>query len=157
MTCWRSLVALAGLGAAFAAAGAITLLPVTADSALPVAVAAPATTDAAAPATDEHGYVDSAARCPSAETAVALGHTRRSRVVICATANGEYEYRGVRVTDNAVLTAPADSTAEGFVAHADGATYTVSPTDLVVVSGDRIIYRDTWIDYESSRFSADHR
>ena len=77
-------------------------------------------------------------------------------MVICADAGGDYEYIGVRSSDNATLQVAAESTDDGFVARTDGATYTVSPTQLVVVSGGKVIYRDTWIDYHQPQFSAEH-
>ena len=77
-------------------------------------------------------------------------------MVICADPGGDYEYIGVRSSDNATLQVDAESTDDGFVARTDGATYTVSPSQLVVVSGGKIIYRDTWIDYGHPRFSAEH-
>ena len=98
----------------------------------------------------------SAARCAEGQTAVAFGRTQRSEVVICAVEGGDYEYIGVRSSDNATLQAAAESTDDGFVARTDGATYTVSPTQLVVVSGGKVIYRDTWIDYQQPQFSAEN-
>ena len=64
---------------------------------VPLAIAAPT----AAPPSDSQGYVDSTARCTKPDTAVIFGTTDTSRVAICKTAGGEYEYRGVRVSDGA--------------------------------------------------------
>ena len=166
MLCIRNLLALTGLGALlaiFVVVAGVTIRP-GADHALPAAWAAPPTTtsttatstDTDTATTDERGYVNSAARCPDGQTAVAFGRTQRSEVVICATPGGDYEYIGVRSSDDATLQATAESTDDGFVARADGATYTVSPTQLVVVSGGKVIYRDTWIDYHQPQFSAEH-
>ena len=61
----------------------------------------------AVPASDGQGYVDSTARCTTPDTAVAFGSTETSRVAICKTPDGQYEYRGVRVRDGAKLIVPA--------------------------------------------------
>ena len=92
---------------------------------------------AAAPAIDGQGYVDSTARCTPPATAVLFGSTDSSRVAICKTSAGQYEYRGVRVRDGAKLVVPASqSGSDGFVADNDGVTYTVNAKSLVVsVSG----------------------
>ncbi|CAN5228130.1 hypothetical protein BH09ACT8_BH09ACT8_24720 [soil metagenome] len=98
-------------------------------------------------ATDIRGFVDSTARCDDGQTAVAVGHTQRSLVVVCSSADGGYQYRGVRVSDGAALKATASPTSDGFEAETDGALYSVSPTELAVTSGGKVIYRDTWIEY----------
>src|ERR1700755_1228830 len=72
---------------AAAAAASLVLLAIG----LPSASAAPA-----APATDGQGYVDSTARCAPPATAVLFGSTDSSRVAVCKTSGGHYEYRGVR-------------------------------------------------------------
>lgn len=55
-------------------------------------------------------FIDnSAARCDGTQTALAVGRTQRSLVVICADQNGRYEYRGVRISDGALLKAPAET------------------------------------------------
>ena len=160
MLCIRNLLALTGLGALLAIVvvfAGVTIRPGV-DNALPAAAAAPptTTTTTTTTATDDRGYANSAARCPQGQTAVAFGRTQRSEVVICADAGGDYEYIGVRSSDNATLQVAAESTDDGFVARTDGATYTVTPTQLVVVSGGKVIYRDTWIDYHQPQFSAEH-
>jgi hypothetical protein len=163
----RNLLALAGLGALLAIV--VLFAGVTmrqgADHALPAADAAPATTTATTTTTasatagtaktDDRGYVESAARCAEGQTAVAFGRTQRSEVVICAVEGGDYEYIGVRSSDGATLQTTAESTDDGFVARTDGATYTVSPAQLVVVSGGKVIYRDTWIDYHQPQISSE--
>jgi hypothetical protein len=119
--------------------------------AAPASIAAPATPVGAKTtpfATDQRGFVNYAARCDGAQTAVAMGRTARSVVAICAGADGDYEYRGVRVGDGATLTTPAARTDQGWVARTGGATYSVTAADLVVTSGGKVIYRDTWIDYQ---------
>ena len=89
-----------GLIVAAAAALALVVFGV------PLAIAAPT----AAPPSDGQGYVDSTARCTKPDTAVIFGTTDTSRVAICKTAGGTYEYRGVRVSDGAKLIATASPT-----------------------------------------------
>jgi hypothetical protein len=122
----------------------------------PASASAATTTGSSGTTTsDSRGYVDSLARCPEGETAAAFGRTQRSQVVICATGDGNYEYRGVRLSDNATLQSAAEATDGGFVARPEGATYTVTPDVLEVISGGKVIYRDTWIDYHRSSLAAE--
>jgi hypothetical protein len=135
-----NLLTLAGLGVLFAVA----------TTSQPVADAAPA----APYATDSRGYVDSTARCDAGQTAVAVGRTQRSLVVICTTGHGGYRYRSERISDGAALTATASATGDGFEAETDSAVYAVSPTELTVTSGGKVIYRDTWIEYRQAATAA---
>src|SRR6202000_3549455 len=68
---------------------------------------------AADPSTDALGFVDSTARCAAPDTAVAFGSTATSRVAICKTSSGKYEYRGVRISDGAKLVVPASVSSDG--------------------------------------------
>lgn len=111
---------------------------------VPLAFAAPT----AAPPSDGQGYVDSTARCAKPDTAVIFGATDTSRVAICQTSAGDYQYRGVRVTDGAKLVVAATKTAGNtFVAKNDGATYTVTPQALSVTVGGDTFRTETWTDY----------
>jgi hypothetical protein len=95
---------------------------------------------AADPSTDALGFVDSTARCAAPDTAVAFGSTATSRVAICKTSSGKYEYRGVRTSDGAKLVVPASESSDGgFVAERDGITYTVTSSSLVVSDGNQVI------------------
>jgi hypothetical protein len=103
---------------------------------------------AAAPVADAQGYVDSTARCTSPDTAVAFGSTATSRVAICKTSGGQYEYRGVRLRDGAKLIVPASRSAAGaFVAENDGITYTLTPSSLAVSTGTQVIRTEPMVDY----------
>jgi hypothetical protein len=110
-----------------------------------LAIAAPSAS--AAPATDDQGYVDSTARCTAPDTAAAFGSTATSRVAICKTPGGQYQYRGVRVSDGAKLIIPARSDDGGFVAENDGITYTVTSSSLVVSVGNQVIRKEPMVDY----------
>jgi hypothetical protein len=111
-----------------------------------LAIAVPPAT--AAPVTDGQGYVDSTARCTTPDTAAAFGSTATSRVAICKTPGGQYEYRGVRLRDGAKLIVPASRSADGaFVAGNDGITYTLTPSSLAVSAGKQVIRSEQMVDY----------
>jgi hypothetical protein len=105
----------------------------------------------AAPATDEQGYVDSTARCTTPNVAVAFGSTATSRVAICKTPGGQYEYRGVRISDGAKLILSATRSDDGaYAATNDGIDYTVTAKTFVVSAGTRVIRDETWVDFRGS-------
>jgi hypothetical protein len=71
-------------------------------------------------------------------------------VVVCAD-RGRYEYVGVRLSDDAMLRAAAQSgSAHGFVARHAGVVYAVSPTELLVTTGDTVVKREPMLDYRGS-------
>ncbi len=81
----------------------------------------------AAPPSDARGYLDSTARCASADATVLFASTDASRVAICTVSGGKYEYRGVRVRDGARLIIPATRADDGtFVAENSGIEYMVT-------------------------------
>jgi hypothetical protein len=134
-----------GLILAAAATSALVVLGV------PLAFAAPT----AVPPSDSQGYVDSTARCTKPDTAVIFGTTDTSRVAICKTAAGTYEYRGVRVSDGAKLIVAASQTSDGgYVAMNDGVTYTVTATSLTVSAGGSTIRSESWTDFNSPQSPA---
>ena len=99
---------------------------------------------------DDHGFVDSAARCDARQHAVAIARTTRSAMVICREADGTYEYTGTRLHDGAFLrlddvrVIPA-----GFEARNDGTTYRLSATELVVITGEDLLSRDAIVEYRA--------
>ena len=101
----------------------------------------------AAPTTDDQGYVDSTARCSSPATAVLFGSTDTSRVAICKTSGGQYEYRGVRVRDGARLIVPASHSGDGFVADNDAVTYLLTAKSLVINLGNKVIREEPIVDF----------
>jgi hypothetical protein len=132
-------------GLAAAAASALIAIGV------PLALAAPT----AAPPSDGQGYVDSTARCTKPDTAVLFGTTESSRVAICKTAAGAYEYRGVRVRDGAKLIAAASQTSsDTFVVDSDGVKYTITPTALSVTANGDTYRTETWSDYHGPQSPA---
>ena len=134
-----------GLIAAAAAASVLVAVGV------PLAIAAPT----AAPPSDSQGYVDSTARCTKPDTAVIFGTTETSRVAVCKTAAGEFEYRGVRVSDGARLILAATQTSDGgYVAENDGVTYSVTATSLTVSVGGNVIRTESWTDFNNPQSPA---
>jgi hypothetical protein len=106
-------------------------------------------TASAAPETDDRGYVDSTASCPSPSVVVEFGSTDSSRVAIC-TNDGEYQYRGVRVRDGAKVILDAEKTDSGaFVAENDGIEYEVAAKSLIISSGSTVIREEPWIDFHT--------
>jgi hypothetical protein len=127
-----------------AAASAAALIAVG----MPLALAVPA----AVPPSDGSGYVDSTARCTAPDTAVLFGTTKTSRVAICKTSNGSYEYRGVRVADGAKLIASAKQTSgTTFVVDNNGVKYTVTPTALSVTANGDTFRTETWTDFHGQQ------
>lgn len=105
---------------------------------------------AAAPASDALGYVDSTARCTAPASAVAFGRTDSSRVAICESPDGDLEYRGVRVRDGAKLILAATRSGDDFVAESSGATYTVSPSALIISVEEKIVRDEPMVEYHGS-------
>ena len=101
----------------------------------------------AAPTTDGQGYVDSTARCATPATVVVFGSTEASRVAICKTSGGHFEYRGVRLKDGAKLILPASQSGDGYVADNDGVSYEVTQKSLVVSVGDKVVREESMVDF----------
>lgn len=109
----------------------------------------------AGPSTDALGFVDSTARCAAPDTAVAFGSTATSRVAICKTSSGKYEYRGVRISDGAKLVVPASASSDGgYVGESDGITYTVTSSSLVVSQGNQVIRREPMVYFHGPKTTA---
>jgi hypothetical protein len=109
----------------------------------------------AEPSTDALGFVDSTARCAAPDTAVAFGSTATSRVAICKTSSGKYEYRGVRISDGAKLVVPASASSDGgYVGESDGITYTVTSSSLVVSQGNQVIRREPMVYFHGPKTTA---
>jgi hypothetical protein len=133
------------------AIGLLTMRLTVAAAACSVLLAIGTAFAAAAPTSDGLGYVDSTARCSAPDTAVMFGSTDTSRVAICKTADGEYEYRGVRLRDGAKLIVPASQSDDGgFVAENDGIAYTVTEDALVVSAGSRVIRDEPMVDFHTA-------
>jgi hypothetical protein len=107
------------------------------------------------PSTDALGFVDSTARCAAPDTAVAFGSTATSRVAICKTSSGKYEYRGVRMSDGAKLVVPASASSDGgYVGESDGITYAVTSSSLVVSQGNQVIRREPMVYFHGPKTTA---
>ena len=141
--------------AALAGAAVITSGP---GAGIPQAGAEPSSssTATASPAvpefpSDDYGYLDSAARCDDGQTMMMFGRTSRSLVAVCVGPDGQLEYRGVRLNDQAGLTMAASRAADGaIVATNDDVTYSITPQTLLVSEGDTVLYRDAWAEYHSA-------
>jgi hypothetical protein len=67
-------------------------------------------------------------------------------VAICKAPDGQYEYRGVRVSDGARLILSASQKGEGFVANNNGVTYTVTAKSLVISQGGNVIREEPMVE-----------
>jgi hypothetical protein len=86
--------------------------------------------------TDDRGFIDKAARCDAPRSALALGRTEQSLVVICVDGSGHYEYRGMRVKDNYALKVPGAGLLGGkYVARNAHFTYIFSAKELMILQG----------------------
>ncbi|KRE29180.1 hypothetical protein ASG82_26465 [Mycobacterium sp. Soil538] len=111
---------------------------------------APRRPHAVAPSTDSQGFVGSPARCDTTERAVVVARTERSAIVVCQASAGDYTYRGVRLQDGASLRLDdVRPIPAGFEARNDGTTYRLSPTELVVISGEALQSRDPVVEYRA--------
>jgi len=111
-----------------------------------------APTAASAPPFDGQGYLNSTARCPSADALVVFGSTAGSRIAICRNTDGsgdaDYEYRGVRVRDGAKLIAAATRSSDGaYTASNDGIDYMVTSSALVISVGEKVIRDEPMVDF----------
>lgn len=98
--------------------------------------------------TDERGFVDTPAHCQGSAVAAAYGRTESSLVAVCSGSGGQFQFRGVRLSDDAALMLDAAPlTGGGFSAVNDGVTYTVSPAELTVSSGEDTLIRQAMIEY----------
>jgi hypothetical protein len=99
-------------------------------------------------AVDERGFVNSDARCDGTQTAVAIGRTPGSLVVICGDPSGQYGYLGVRLSDDAVLKTVARTTpTHAFIAQNASATYSISSAGLLVTAGGAVLKQEPMVDY----------
>jgi hypothetical protein len=59
----------------------------------PIVAAPKPTPKPAVLAMDDHGFIDTSARCGQGEEAVAIARTARSAMVVCRGSDGNYEYQ----------------------------------------------------------------
>lgn len=150
----------AGMLAAAATLAAGAVITLNAGAPAPTAVAEPSTTTTTTASakpefpSDDQGYLNSAARCDGGQTPLMFGRTTRSLVAVCVGPDGQLEYRGVRLSDQAGLTMAATRSADGaIVATNDNVTYSISPQALLVSDGDNVLYRDSWVEYRKPPFA----
>jgi hypothetical protein len=106
--------------------------------------------------TDDRGFIGKAARCDAPKSAVALGRTEQSLVVICVDGSGHYEYRGMRVKDDYGLKVPGAGIVGGkYVAHNSKFTYIFSAKELMILQGwGWVIHKEPMVAFVEPRSSA---
>jgi hypothetical protein len=106
--------------------------------------------------TDDRGFIDKAARCDAPRSAVALGRTEQSLVVICVDGSGHYEYRGMRVKDSYALKVPGAGMLGGkYVARNTNFSYIFSAKELVILQGwGWVIRKEPMVAFVEPRESA---
>jgi hypothetical protein len=121
-------------------------------TALATGVALPSASGSPITDADGRGFLNSPARCDPQQTAVVIGRTKLSQIAICADGRGGFEYRGVRVADQAVMRLPATTLANGcFGAHTEQVVYTVSAHKLLLTSGMRIMRDEAMVEFKDYR------
>ena len=119
---------------------------------LPSAGARPPSDSTAPYPSDDRGFLNSSARCAEPLALVTAARTDAALVAICLDPKGEYEYHGVRLSDGAALSVPAEASGgREFVANNDGVTYSLSAKQLVITKGDNVIRREPVIEYREPR------
>lgn len=110
----------------------------------------PPPTEASTVATiDAKGFVGSHARCDVTDSAVAIGRTDLSLVVVCWDGRANYSYRGVRLSDGAASEfSSVKPVANTFVVTNGDVTYSVTPTELLISSGGEILAREPMLEYD---------
>jgi hypothetical protein len=106
--------------------------------------------------TDDRGFVDKAARCDGPRSAVAIGLTEQSLVVICVDGRGHYEYRGMRIKDDYALKVPGAGMLGGkYVARNSHFTYIFSAKELKILQGwGWVIHDEPMVAFIEPRHSA---
>lgn len=100
---------------------------------------------------DVRGFVGTAARCDASAESVAFGRTEHALIAICWEAGG-YEYRGVRLSDDALLSATAVESTDGvFTVENDEVTYTFSAKELAVTDNGELVRADPMLAYVEPR------
>ena len=103
--------------------------------------------------TDEQGFLNSDARCDPGHPATAMGSTTQTALVLCQTGPGAFYYRGVRLSDGALIAlANAVRSAGGFdvTNPADGTRYEIRPHRLTLLRSDgQVAAQETMVAYWS--------
>ena len=103
-------------------------------------------------AIDDRGFVNSFARCDGPQTLVALGRTQESAIAICAATDGQYVYKGVRLSSGTTLSLGGVTlTPNGFAARNDSVVYTVAPNELLITSGNTVLAREPMLGYQARK------
>ncbi|WP_051073761.1 hypothetical protein [Mycobacterium sp. JS623] len=75
-------------------------------------------------------------------------------MVICGDHDGRYGYRGVRLSDDAVLKTARTTATREFVAQNASVTYSISPAGLRITAAGRVLRQEPMIDYRGHDFKS---
>ncbi|MFD4457070.1 protein kinase [Nocardia sp. NPDC058480] len=96
---------------------------------------------------DGQGFLSGGPRCHDNDAAMSIARTTQSRVVICHTGDQRYYYKGVRVSDGAVITLddPVPNGDGSFIAtnYTDGTQYLLSADGLTITVPGKPSFSET--------------
>ncbi len=70
--------------------------------------------------------------------------------------DGEYQYRGVRLSDDALLESDAVESDDGaFIAEHEGVTYTFSAKNLAIATKGKVLRTEPMVAYVEPRLAAE--
>jgi hypothetical protein len=113
---------------------------------------APASAQPSLPDADEQGFLNfPGARCNYTNSAVTIGRTADSAVVICETGVGRFYYKGFGLQNGqSVEIDDPVQTGAAFVATNNGVQYLVSPTELTITHGSTMLSNEPMLEYWSA-------
>jgi hypothetical protein len=104
------------------------------------------------PGTDSQGFVGyPGARCNYTNSAVVIGRTADSALVICRTGVGRFYYKGFGLQNGlSIEIEDPVQTAAGFVATNNGVKYLVSPGTLLITQDANVLSDEPMLQYWSA-------
>jgi len=120
----------------------------------PGTASGPAQSPSSAPTladTDAQGFVGvPQARCNNTNSAIAVGRTAESLVVVCEAGIGRLYYKGIRVADGTSIEIDDPvASGNGFTAANGAVQYSISPDSLVITEGSALLGEEPMVQYWS--------
>ncbi|MEU1207809.1 protein kinase [Nocardia sp. NPDC005825] len=99
---------------------------------------------------DAQGFFDKP-RCDSSESAMVIGRTEKSRLVVCLSTIGRYYYKGLRISDGATIQImdPQPDADGGFTVTnpTDGTQYRITAYGLVITKDGQVAANESMVEY----------